>query len=92
MRIAWKAYLAQLGTMQRLERPSEAEIAGRARRYFRWRFKEALEVLPADSAKLAEVLSELCALLVGVEEVEGWQPPALEQTLSRISEPLTSCT
>jgi hypothetical protein len=74
--------------MQRLERPSQAEIAERARGYFRWRFKEAVEVLPADSAKLAEVLSEMIALVIGEEEVEGWQPPALEEVLRRLTEPL----
>jgi hypothetical protein len=39
--------------MQRLERPSEAVIAERARGYFRWRLEEALEVLGSDSSPLA---------------------------------------
>ena len=90
IKIAWKAYLAELGVMQALERPSEAEIAERARRYFRWRLEEAVEVLGSDSTLLAEVLSELIALVTGEEEVENWQPPALEQMLLRITEPLAS--
>jgi hypothetical protein len=75
--------------MQALERPSQAEIAERFRRYFRWRLEEAVEELPADSAKLAEVLNEMLALLIGEDEVEGWRPPSLAETLSRIMEPLT---
>jgi hypothetical protein len=66
-------------------------IAERFRRY-RWRFQEALEVLPTDSQALAEILNELFALLIGEDEVEGWQPPALEEVLSRIREPLASYT
>jgi hypothetical protein len=63
--------------MQTLERRSEAVIAERFRRYFRWRFQEALEVLGSNGTLLVEVLSELIALAIGEEEVEGWQPPAL---------------
>jgi hypothetical protein len=63
-------------------------IAERARRYFRWRFKEALEVLPTDGQPLAEVLNEMFAPLIGEDEVEGWRPPALAETLSRITEAL----
>ena len=48
-----------------------------------------VEVLPTDSAKLAEVLNEMFALLVGEEEIKGWRPPALEEVLSRLTEPLT---
>jgi hypothetical protein len=55
MQIAWRAWLAERGTMQRLERPSEAEIADRARKYFRWRFREAVEALPGDSSALGTV-------------------------------------
>jgi hypothetical protein len=89
-RIAWRAWLADKGVMQRLERPSEAVIAERFRKYFRWRFEEALEVLSSDSSALAEVLNEMFALLIGEDELEGWRPPALAETLSRIMEPLTS--
>ena len=64
LRIAWRAYIAELGVMQRLERPSEAVIAERARRYFQWRLEEALEVLGSDSSALAEVLNEMEALLI----------------------------
>ena len=55
MQIAWRAWLAERGTMQRFERPSEAEIADRARKYFRWRFREAVEALPGDSSALGTV-------------------------------------
>ena len=72
MRIAWQAWLTDKGTMQRLERPSKAVIAERARRYFRWRLEEAVEVLPGDSSALAEVLNELYALLIGEEEIINW--------------------
>ena len=58
------------------------------REYFQWRLEEALEVLPTDSAKLAEVLNEMFALLVGEEEIKGWRPPALEDVHSRIGESL----
>ena len=88
MQIAWRAWLAERGTMQRLERPSSSEIAERARRYFRWRFMEALVVLPDDSFALAEVLSEMLALVMGEEEIVGWQPVELEGARSRITRPL----
>jgi hypothetical protein len=55
--------------MQRLERPSEAEIAERFRRYFRLRFKEALEFLPDDSSALSEVLIELFLIVTGEDEI-----------------------
>jgi hypothetical protein len=84
--------LAERGVIHRLERPSEAVIAERFRRYFRWRLEEALEVLGSDSSALAEVLNEMFALLIGEDGVEGWRPPALEEVLSRIREPLTSYT
>ena len=58
------------------------------REYFRWRLEEALEVLPTDSAMLAEVLNEMFALLVGEEEIKGWRAPALEDVHSRIGESL----
>jgi hypothetical protein len=73
--------------MQVLERPSEDVIAERFRRYFRWRFQEALEVLGSDSSALAEVLNEMCALVIGEDEVEGWGPVALEDARARIEEP-----
>ena len=47
--------MADKGVMQRLERPSAAEIADRARKYFRWRFREAVEALPGDSSALGTV-------------------------------------
>ena len=87
LRIAWRAYLADKAVMQRLERPSEAEIAERFRRYFKWRLEEAVEVLGSDSSALAEVLSEMFALVIGEDEVEGWRPVALEDARARIEEP-----
>jgi len=88
LRIAWRAWLANKGVMQMLERPSAAEMADRARGYFRWRLEEALEVLPNDSSALGEVLNELEALLLGEEQVEGWRPVALGDARRRIREPL----
>jgi hypothetical protein len=90
IKIAWKAYLAELGVMQALERPSEAEIAERARRYFRWRLEEAVEVLGSDSSALAEVLNEMYALLIGEEEIVNWRPLSLEEARSRIGEPIVA--
>ena len=71
-----------------LERPSQAEIAERAKKYFHWRFVDAVRQLPGDSSLLAEVLNELFALLVGEDEVEGWRPITFEDARSRIGEPL----
>jgi hypothetical protein len=88
IKIAWRTYLAELGVVQALERPCEAEIAERFRRYFRWRFQEAVRQLPGDSSLLTDVLNEMFALLIGEDEVEGWRPPALAETLSRITEPI----
>jgi hypothetical protein len=90
VRIAWKAYLAELGVRQMLERPSDAEISERFRRYFRWRLEEAIGVLSDDSSALSEVLIELFLTVTGEDEIVGWRPPAVEETLSRITEPLTS--
>jgi len=64
------------------------ELPEMVREYFRWRLEEALEVLPTDSAMLAEVLNEMFALLVGEEEIKGWRAPALEDVHSRIGESL----
>jgi len=49
LRIAWKAYLCELGVMRALERPSQALIAERFFRYFRWRFLQAVPVCPTFS-------------------------------------------
>ena len=89
MRIAWRAWLADKGTMQLLDRPSAAEIAERARKYFRWRLKEAVQVLGSDSSALAEVLNEVFALVIGEDEIIGWRPPSVEEMRIRITEPLT---
>jgi len=67
---------------------SPEELPEMVREYFRWRLEEALEVLPTDSAMLAEVLNEMFALLVGEEEIKGWRAPALEDVHSRIGESL----
>ena len=88
LRIAWKAYLCELGVMQTLERPSEAVIAERFRGYFRLRFMEAVAALSGDSSALAEALSEMLALVMGEEEIVGWQPVELEGARSRITHPL----
>jgi hypothetical protein len=89
LRIAW---LADKGVMQMLERPSEAEIADRAKKYFRWRLEVAVAALSGDSSALAEVLNEVFVLVIGEDEIIGWRPPALEEMLLRLEEPLTSCT
>ena len=61
---------------------SPEELPEMVREYFRWRFKEALEVLGSDSSALAEVLNELFALLIGEEEIESWQPVRVWDGLS----------
>jgi hypothetical protein len=84
-RIGWRAYLCEQIAMRRTEHPSEAEIEKRMQGYFRWRFEEAIEALPVDSSALAEVLSEMLAVVIGEEEIEGWQPPALAEVRARIN-------
>jgi hypothetical protein len=69
----------------------EAIVAERLREYCRWKLSEAQEVLWVDSEPLAEVLEEILLLVNGAEEIINWRPPALEETLSRINEPLTFC-
>jgi hypothetical protein len=66
-----------------------AVVAEQQRKYFRWRLEEAVEWLYFDSEPLAEVLEEILLLVTGEEEIVKWTPPALEETLSRITEPLT---
>jgi hypothetical protein len=65
-------------------------VAQRQREYCRWRLAEAVESLRADSEKLADVLEEILLLASGEEQIINWTPPALTETLSRITEPLTS--
>ena len=62
LRIVWKAYLCELGVMQALERPSEAEVAERVRQYL------------CDSSRLAEVLIEILEIATGKAEIVGWWP------------------
>jgi hypothetical protein len=88
LRIAWKAYLCELGVMQALERPSQAEVSERVGGYFRLRFMEAVAALSGDSSALAEALSEMLALVMGEEEIVGWKPVELEGARSRITHPL----
>ena len=66
---------------------SPEELQEMVREYFRRRLEEALEVLGSDSSALAEVLNEMFALVIGEEEVEGWQPVALEDARARIGDP-----
>jgi len=65
LRIAWKAYLAELATMQMAEHPSEAVVAERLRQYLSDRLTEATRVLSLDSSRLAEVLIEILELRPG---------------------------
>jgi hypothetical protein len=88
LRIAWRAWLADKGIMQMLERPPRAEVAERARKYFRWRLEEALEALPGNSSALAEALEEIFLIATGEEEIQDWHPPAIEAMLSKLTEPL----
>ena len=69
-----------------------AVVAERQRAYFRWRLEEALEWLGFDSRPLAEVLEEILLIATGEEEIINWRPPALEEVLSRLTEPLASYT
>ena len=69
---------------------SAEELALLVREYFRRRLEESSAVLSNDSSRLAEALIEILELIAGESEIVGWRPPALEQTLSRLTEPLTS--
>jgi hypothetical protein len=40
-------------------------------------------------ASAAEVLSEMLALVIGEDEIVGWQPVELEEARMRITEALT---
>jgi len=77
---------------QPAHRIPESIVAERQREYFRWRLEEALEWLCFDSEPFAELLEEILLVATGEEKIINWRPPALEETLSRISEPLTFCT
>jgi hypothetical protein len=65
--------------MQMAKHPSEAFVAERLRGYFRLRFLESVAPLPGDSSALAEALSEMPALVMGEQEIVGWQPVELER-------------
>ena len=54
LRIAWKAYLAELAAMQMAEHPSEAVVAERLQQYLADRLAGAIKALGADSSILAE--------------------------------------
>jgi hypothetical protein len=70
----------------------EAIVAQRQREYYRYRLSEAIARLGEDKGLLAEVLEEILLIATGEDEVVGWRPPAVEETLSRLREPLSSCT
>jgi hypothetical protein len=78
LRIAWKAYLAELAAMQMAEHPSEARVAERLREYLSNRVTEATRVLSEDSCRLAEVLIEILEVATGEAEIVGWRCPALQ--------------
>jgi hypothetical protein len=75
---------------QPAHRIPEAVVAQRLGAYCRWRLEDAVERLWCDSEPLAEVLEELLLVATGQEEIINWQPPALTETLSRITGPLAS--
>jgi len=87
LRIAWKAYLAELAAMQMAEHPSEAVVAERLREYLRIRLAEATRVLSEDSSRLAEVLIEILGIATGKAEIVGWWPGCSARALERIAEP-----
>jgi len=62
LRIAWKAYRAELAAMRMAEHPSEAAVAERLREYLSNRLTEATRVLCLNSSRLAEVLIEILEL------------------------------
>jgi hypothetical protein len=73
---------------QPAHRIPESIVAQRQREYFHWRLEEALEWLWVDSEPLGEVLEEILLVATGEEEIINWRPPALTETVSRITEPL----
>ena len=66
----------------------ESVVVQRQRQYFRWRLKEALEVLWADNELLAEVLEEILLIATGEDVIINWRPLSLEEARARIGEPL----
>jgi hypothetical protein len=70
----------------------ESVLVERLREYCRWRLEEALKSLWSDSEPLADCLEEILLLATGEEVVINYWPPALEEVLLRINEPLASCT
>jgi hypothetical protein len=88
MRIGWRAYLCEQIAMRRTEHLSEAEIEKRMQGYFRWRFEEALAGLCASSEPLAEVLEEILLIADGTDPIINWRPPAIEEMLARLTQPL----
>jgi hypothetical protein len=68
MKLAWKAYCAELVAMQMAEHPSEVVVAERVREYLRNRLAEATRVLYADSSALAELLIEILEIATGEAE------------------------
>jgi hypothetical protein len=75
--IALKAHLAEKLILQRLDKPSAAEIQSRVEEYLRWRLQESLEVLALDPEPLGELLVEILELLNGEQQIIGWEPPTL---------------
>ena len=73
---------------QPAHRIPEAIVVQRQRQYFRWRLKEALEVLWADNELLAEVLEEILLIATGEDVIINWRPLSLEEARARIGEPL----
>jgi len=70
-----------------------AIVAERQRGYFQWRLEEAVAELSEGSSELlAEVLEEIFLVADGTDTIINWQPPALEDMISRIGEPLGSAT
>lgn len=70
-----------------------AIVAERQRGYFQWRLEEAVaELSEGYSELLAEVLEEIFLVADGTDTIINWQPPALEDMISRIGEPLGSAT
>ena len=65
-----------------------SESAARFRRYFHRRFRQAALALESDSSLLAEALIELEELIVEEAQIGRWRLPRLQETLSRLTEPL----
>jgi hypothetical protein len=77
LKIAWKAYLAELAAIQRAEHPSEAWLRSVCDSISAIGSPKRPEFSLRDSSRLAEVLIEMLEIATGQAEIVGWRPVTL---------------